>query len=80
MSSELREEHARRLLNDPLFLEAFDMLNDSIHATWLNSSIHDVDSREQAWLSIRLLERIKLHLQSIVETGEMAKKIGEFKI
>jgi hypothetical protein len=39
-----------------------------------------VDSREQAWLSLRLLERIKLHLTSIVETGEMAKKMSEFKI
>ena len=80
MTQELREEHARRLLNDKLFVEAFDTLAESIHTTWINSSVHDVDSREQAWLSLRLLERIKLHLTSIVETGEMAKKISEFKI
>jgi len=79
MSDELREEHARRLLNDKLFNEAFDLLAESIHNTWINSSVHDVDSREQAWLSLRLLERIKLHLTSIVETGEMAKKLSELK-
>jgi hypothetical protein len=80
MSDELREAHARNLLNDKLFLESFDSLAESIHNTWINSSVHDVDSREQAWLSLRLLERIKLHLTSIVETGEMSRKISEFKI
>lgn len=80
MSDELREAHARRLLSDKLFLEAFDTLAEHIHTTWLNTSVHDVDSREQAWLSLRLLERLKLHLTSVIETGEIAKKVAEFKI
>jgi hypothetical protein len=29
---------------------------------------------------LRLLERLRLHLTSIVETGEMAKKIKEYHI
>ena len=80
MSDELREEHARRLLSDKLFVDAFDILEKNLLDTWTHSSVHDVDSREQCWLSLRLLERIRLHLTSIVETGEMAKKIQEYHL
>ena len=75
-----REEHAKSLLNDPLYNEAFDQLGESIFNTWANSSVQDVESREQCWLSLRLLERLRLHLTSIVETGEMAEKIKEYHI
>ena len=80
MSDELREEHAKRILNDPLYNEAFDQLGESIFNTWAHSSVNDVESREQCWLSLRLLERLRLHLTSIVETGEMAEKLKEYHI
>jgi hypothetical protein len=80
MSDELREEHAKRILNDPLYNEAFDQLGENILNTWAHSSVNDVESREQCWLSLRLLERLRLHLTSIVETGEMAEKIKEYHI
>ena len=76
----LREEKAKRLLNDPLLKEAFDTLEKNLYDTWCHSGIKDVDVREQSWLSMRLLDRIHLHLSSIVETGEMAKKIKEYQI
>ena len=80
MSDELRQEHARRILNDPLYNESFDKLAENIFNTWTQSGVNDVDSREQCWLSLRLLERIRLHLTSIVETGEMAEKLKEYHI
>ena len=80
MSNELREEHAKRILNDPLYNESFDKLAESIYNTWVHSSVNDVESREQCWLSLRLLERLRLHLTSIVETGEMAEKLKEYHI
>ncbi len=78
--TEQREQHANRLLNDPLYNEAFDLLAENIHNTWISTSIDEVEAREQAWLSLRLLERIRLHLTSIIETGEMAKKLKEYHI
>jgi len=80
MTNRTREEQARSLLNDKLYNEAFDQLAENLHNTWYNSSVNDVESREQAWLSLRLLERLRLHLTSIIETGEMAKKIKEYHI
>ena len=78
--TEQREQQANRLLNDPLYNEAFDLLSENIHNTWISTSIDEVEAREQAWLSLRLLERIRLHLTSIIETGEMAKKLKEYHI
>jgi hypothetical protein len=80
MTDQRREEQAHRLLNDPMYNEAFDTLGENLFNTWANSSVNDVESREQCWLSLRLLERLRLHLTSIVETGEMAKKIKEYQI
>ncbi len=80
MTDQQREEQAKRLLNDPIFNEAFDQLAEHIHTTWIQSSVKDVESREQSWLSLRLLERIRLHLTSIVESGELARKIKDIHI
>ena len=80
MSNELREEHAKRLLNDPLFVEAFELLEKNLLNSWSVSGVNEIDTREQLWLSLRLLERIRLHLTSIIETGDMAKKLKEYQI
>ena len=80
MSNELREEKANRLLNDELFNEALDTLEKNLRDTWYNTSVGDHEAREQCWLSLRLLERIRLHLTSIIETGEMAKKLQEYPL
>jgi|TARA_B100000749_G_C18443954_1_gene473411 hypothetical protein len=68
-----REEQAKRLLNEPLFVEAFTELEKNLKNTWEFSSVGDIEAREQVWLSLRLLERVRLHLTSIIETGEMAR-------
>lgn len=80
MTDKQREEQAKRLLKDPMYIEAFDILGESIFNTWAQTSMSDVESREQCWLSLRLLERLRLHLTSIVDTGEMAEKLKEYHI
>ena len=80
MNDEKREAQAKRLLEDTLFKEAFDTLEKDIMDTWVSTSIDDDRARETCWLSIRLLSRIKVHLTSIVETGEMAKKLQEYQL
>ena len=80
MSNELREEHAKRLLTDKLFNEAFETLEKNLLNSWHSSGVSELEAREQIWLSLRLLERIRLHLTSIVETGDMAKKLKEYQI
>ena len=80
MDKEQRESRARSLLSDELFNEAFTMLEQDIKDTWYRTSLGDTEARESLWLSLRLLERIRLHLTSIIETGEMAKKLEEYQL
>ena len=80
MDKELREARARNLLSDELLNEAFETLSKDILDAWHGSSIHDTEARENLWLSLRLLERVRLHLTSIIDTGEMAKKLEEYHL
>ena len=80
MDKEQRESRAKSLLSDELFNEAFTMLEQDIKDTWYRTSLGDTEARESLWLSLRLLERIRLHLTSIIETGEMAKKLEEYQL
>ena len=80
MVDEYRIVRARGILNDELFVEAFDTLETDIRDTWYRTSLNDTEAREQAWLSLRLLERIRLHLTSIIESGDMARKLGKHQL
>ena len=68
-----REAEAKRLLTDNLFIEAFQTLRADLTGRWNTSAVQDVEARESIWLALRLLDRIELHIASIVETGEMEK-------
>ena len=73
MDIQQREEHAKRLLNDELFQEAFDVLKEDLMGRWSQSGSTDLEARESIWLAMRLLDKIHGHITSIVETGHMAK-------
>jgi len=80
LDKELREARAKNLLSDELFNEAFTTLETDIKDTWYRTSLNDTEAREQAWLSLRLLERIRLHLTSIIESGDMARKLSKHQL
>ena len=80
MVDEYRIVRARGILNDELFIEAFDTLEQNIKDSWFNTSVRDAEARENLWRSLRLLGQIRLHLTSILETGEMAKKLEEYHL
>jgi len=73
MNDENREVRAKRLLDDPLFIEAFEVLKKDLMDRWNHSGTNELDARESIWLAMRLLDKIYLHVQSIVETGHMNK-------
>jgi len=73
MTDEQRERNAKRLLEDPLFKEAFDVLREDLMNRWEVSGSTELEARESIWLAMRLLDRIYGHINSIVETGHMNK-------
>jgi len=68
-----REREAKLLLDNPVFVEAFSKLEEELLDLWKMSGSTDIDQRESFWLAVRLLDRIRVHIQSIVETGHMNK-------
>ena len=68
-----REEHAKRLMQDELLTEAFDILRKDLLDRWSASGSTEVEARESIWLAMRLLDRVYAHITSIVETGQMNK-------
>jgi len=68
-----REEDAKRLLENDLFQEAFETLRTELMTRWENSSSNETEAREQIWLGLQLLQRVRRHLESILETGEMER-------
>tara|TARA_R100001244_G_scaffold1983_1_gene3184 strand:+ start:37 stop:285 length:249 start_codon:yes stop_codon:yes gene_type:complete len=77
MTPEEREREAKLLLDNPLFVEAFKKLEEELLDLWKMSGSTDTAQRESFWLAVRLLDRIKVHIQSIVETGHMARVLEE---
>ena len=77
MDQEQRERRAQLLVDDELLNEAFDALKEDLMSRWSNSGSTDLEARESIWLAMRLLDRIRSHLTSIIETGHMAKIINE---
>jgi len=73
MDIEERELQAKNLLKNELLTEAFETLRIELLGQWEQSGSHNIDQRESIWLAVRLLEKIRGHITSIVETGHMAK-------
>jgi len=73
MTPEERERRARSLIDDPLLNESFDVLKEDLMNRWNHSGSTDLEARESIWLAMRLLDRIHGHINSIIESGHMAK-------
>ena len=71
--SEHRIEEASRILNSELFAESIQGLKDQLQHEWSVTDTHDIDSREQIWLELKLVDRLVGHIQSIFEEGQITK-------
>lgn len=65
---------AARLLTDPLFIEAFDTVKTEINASWEETPARDTEGRERLWLMLKLLGRVRAHIETIAANGEIEKK------
>ena len=64
---------AEAVLTSPVFIEAFEILEEKYINSWLSSEISDKDHRETQFLSLRVLSEMKLELESMVNGGKIAK-------
>lgn len=70
-----RGENCRRLLEDDLFIEAFESLRKLYVETWMNSE--DVATRELQHQKLTALAQFKLEFAKQVVSGDFARRRAE---
>lgn len=68
-----RASRAKRLLNDPLLVAAFADIREGLLREFEHSGPHDALLRESAWRAVRLLDKIKAHIATHLQTGQLAE-------
>ena len=63
---------ARDLMEHPLLMEAFRVMEQAYHQAWLNSN--DIEEREKQWMKTKLLAELKEQLERVLTTGKMAQQ------
>ena len=69
-----RGNQARELLENPLLAEAFDHVESEIKRAWEDSPVRDIEGREKLYQMLMLNRKVKRHIESVVQTGEMARR------
>lgn len=70
--AESRAAHARMLLDDPMLAEAFETVRQGAVNAWIATGTQDQQAREVAWLTVKVVDRVRGVLQSAVDDGVIA--------
>ena len=71
---EARAAAAKRLLEDPLLVEALGNIRGAAIKAWESTSIDKQQEREVAWLTVKVVNRIEAELENIIADGMIAAK------
>ena len=69
-----RGKRAQALLDDPLLKQAFEDLLETYKDQIFNTNFADDDKRKSLWMAYNMLDKIKGHLQTVMEGGRLAQK------
>ncbi len=69
----LRGQRAERLLSDEILVQGFSSLEETYLQAWRDTKYHDTDGRERLWQAVQIVGKVKTHLQSVVNSGKIAK-------
>ena len=73
-----RGKRAQALLDDPLLKQAFEDLLETYKDQIFNTNFADDDKRKSLWMAYNMLDKIKGHLQTVMESGKLTQKDLEF--
>jgi len=66
-----RARNAKRLFDDEILIEAFEMAEVAFAQQWRDSEPKDVAARESAYAKIQALAEVQRVLRSIISDGEL---------
>jgi hypothetical protein len=70
----IRGESAKRLLNDPLFVESLEKLESDIFEAWARTGIRDKEGQHELLLMVQTARKFKALLATVLMTGEVEAK------
>ena len=75
LDQKVREgQRAHQLLEDPLLKQAFEDLLETYKLEIFHTSFADDEKRRSLWMAYNMLDKIRGHLQSIMESGKLAQQ------
>ena len=69
-----RGQQAKRILEDPIYIEALQKVSQELDQEWINSPIRDTEGREKIYMMKKMLNVLHVQLKSVMETGKLATK------
>jgi len=72
-----RADEAKRLLDNPLFKEAFSTIREELIKHLLNTRVAEELERDRLYITIKALDLVQQHIQSVLETGKLAENEQE---
>ena len=73
-SAVVRGEEAERLVNSPLFIQAFEDTRKGIQEAWAKTNTKDKDTQQELHLMVKLIDRLQACLTEHIETGKIAQR------
>jgi len=70
-----RGQHAERLLQDPLMVEALEAIEQTLRESWDSATTTEV--REELWYTLKGMQRFKQYLSLAVEQGDYETALTE---
>jgi hypothetical protein len=69
-----RGAKAQALLQNPLFVEAFESVSQAIHDQWANCPVRDRDGAHELRLMLKLLNDVRSVFELAVSDGKEARR------
>ena len=67
-----RGERAQRLLDDEMFQDIMSHIEGELTTAWKQTKADEIQRREDAWRSLRLLHKLKSGFRKIADDGHVA--------
>lgn len=68
-----RGQQAELIIGSPLWAEAWAEFERSVIAKWRTEPNISTEGREALWLSLRIADKARKHIERVLETGRMAE-------
>jgi hypothetical protein len=73
-----RADQAKQILEHPLYVEALATVREALIDHLLNTRVAEEVERDRLYITIKALDLVHQHIQSVLETGTLAEKEQDF--